>query len=155
MFAWPWMTVCKLHASALRSVLTRRFVQGPDGKHVPKKEDGSLGCVQGGWTCSCIPAEQAMWCSWLELDRCNTYYDPRVRRHTPWICCITTFQWIHVLCRSSWNPVWEEQAISRAHRMGQKGPIQVIRYLAEGVALFSWMCTIINSVSVWVCHLNL
>lgn len=42
-----------------------------------------------------------------------------------------------LLCRSSWNPVWEEQAISRAHRMGQKGPIKVIRYLAEGACAHS------------------
>jgi SNF2 family DNA or RNA helicase len=40
----------------------------------------------------------------------------------------------HVLIlEASWNPVFEEQAICRAHRMGQKGPIRVIRYLANGV----------------------
>ena len=30
------------------------------------------------------------------------------------------------------HAVWEEQAISRAHRMGQKGPIKVMRYICKG-----------------------
>jgi hypothetical protein len=44
----------------------------------------------------------------------------------------------HVLIlEASWNPVWEEQAISRAHRLGQKGPIQVIRYIGKGACAAS------------------
>lgn len=31
-----------------------------------------------------------------------------------------------------WNPAVEEQAIGRAHRMGQKRVVQVIRLVAEG-----------------------
>lgn len=38
----------------------------------------------------------------------------------------------HVLIlETSWNPVWESQAIGRAHRLGQKGPISVNRYVCE------------------------
>ena len=32
----------------------------------------------------------------------------------------------------SWNPVWEDQAISRVHRMGQQWPIEVRRYVCKG-----------------------
>ena len=35
----------------------------------------------------------------------------------------------------SWNPVWEKQAICRAHRLGQKGPITIKRYFCKGVLL--------------------
>ena len=39
----------------------------------------------------------------------------------------------HVLIlEPSWNPVFEEQAISRAHRLGQTGPIKVVRYVVKG-----------------------
>jgi SNF2 family DNA or RNA helicase len=39
----------------------------------------------------------------------------------------------HVLIlEASWNPVWESQAIGRAHRLGQTGPITVTRYVLEG-----------------------
>lgn len=38
----------------------------------------------------------------------------------------------HVLIlEPSWNPVFEEQAISRANRLGQTGPINVVRYVAN------------------------
>lgn len=38
----------------------------------------------------------------------------------------------HVLIlEPSWNPVFEEQAISRVHRLGQTSPIKVVRYVAN------------------------
>jgi hypothetical protein len=40
-----------------------------------------------------------------------------------------------MILETSWNPVWEDQAISRAHRLGQKGPITVLRYICKGAGL--------------------
>jgi hypothetical protein len=39
-----------------------------------------------------------------------------------------------VLLEPHWNPVFEEQAISRAHRLGHKGDITVLRYLCQGAS---------------------
>ena len=40
-----------------------------------------------------------------------------------------------LLLEPSWNPVWEAQAISRANRQGQKGPIHVMRFQCVGARL--------------------
>lgn len=45
-----------------------------------------------------------------------------------------------MILEASWNPVWEEQAVSRAHRLGQKGPIEVRRYVVQGAPPAPFTC---------------
>jgi SNF2 family DNA or RNA helicase len=46
----------------------------------------------------------------------------------------------HVLIlEAGWNPVWESQAISRAHRLGHTGPLTVKRYVVAGVQAVCYM----------------
>ena len=40
-----------------------------------------------------------------------------------------------MILEPSWNPLWEEQAISRAHRLGQSGPIKVLRFSCDGAPI--------------------
>jgi SNF2 family DNA or RNA helicase len=48
----------------------------------------------------------------------------------------------HVLIvEPSWNPVWEDQAVSRAHRLGQTGPIEIRRYCLKGARVSALPCT--------------
>lgn len=50
-----------------------------------------------------------------------------------------------MILETSWNPVWEDQAISRAHRLGQRGLITVLRYICQGAAptcTFVWACPV-------------
>lgn len=41
----------------------------------------------------------------------------------------------HVLIlEPSWNPMWEQQAVSRAHRLGQDRAMEIRRYCVKGAA---------------------
>jgi SWI/SNF-related matrix-associated actin-dependent regulator of chromatin subfamily A3 len=39
------------------------------------------------------------------------------------------------LLETNWDNTWESQAIGRAYRLGQTGPVKVMRYLCKGAVL--------------------
>ena len=60
-------------------------------------------------------------------------YTPTIIRHAIEIYCrlnLTAASHVHLL-EPQWNPSLEDQALARAHRLGQARPVTTIRYVME------------------------